>query len=137
MREYAWCGGGGIQAGAMFHVFSSERYADLSATLLIASMLKILMFLLLCSCCIRSVVPFWTAPRCRWLAGAVIVVAVLCAAGLQLTLVSGVWFGPKGRPKGKMKLAIYFIQVGDATCRFGMGPVQVFFCRRRPFRSWC
>ncbi len=52
-------------------------------------------------------------------------VAVFGAAGLQLTLVSGVWFGPKGRPKGKMKLAIYFVQVGDANSRFGTGPVQV------------
>jgi hypothetical protein len=41
---------------------------------------------------------------------------------LQLTLVSGVWLPPTVGPSGRLKLAIYFAQVGRASeGRWGVG----------------
>lgn len=57
------------------------------------------------------------------------VAAVFTSAVLQLTLVSGVWFGSADAPTGKMKLMIYYFQVGGrdggrvtvGPCVVGMG----------------
>jgi hypothetical protein len=56
-----------------------------------------------------------TCGRDKALAWPAIVAWVVVSAVLQLTLVSGVWLPPTGGPSGRLKLAIYFAQVGRAS----------------------
>jgi hypothetical protein len=53
--------------------------------------------------------------RLAWV-WALVVMALLISAALQFTVVSGVWFGSPRLPTGKMKLVIYFLQVGSGVC---------------------
>ncbi len=56
--------------------------------------------------------PVHTCDRDQGVVWPVIVLALLASAVLQLTFVSGVWAPAPGFPTGKMKLILYFFQVG-------------------------
>jgi hypothetical protein len=54
-------------------------------------------------------------PQDRRLFLAVVVPALLLVGVLQLVVVSGVWVGVKSAPSGRVKLLIYFAQVGGGV----------------------